>query len=198
PAGAILHYALAEKPAGDVTLTILNAEGNAVRTFASTAEVGAKLPTEPGANRIVWDLRYEPPAALEDDKAEKQVQKEKEEAHIALEALAARAAPGEYEARLTVGDTTVTQRFAVLPDPRLTVTADELRAQFDLRYKIRDQIDEAHRTINQIRRLRKQVASWEERAKAGTGHESIGEAAGPLKEKLTALEGEMINPDPDK
>src|SRR6185312_2008654 len=36
PAGVILHYALAEKPAGDVTLTILNAEGNAVRTFAST------------------------------------------------------------------------------------------------------------------------------------------------------------------
>ena len=198
PAGVILHYALAEKPESEVTLTILDAEGNIVRTFTSMAEVGAKLPTEPGANRIVWDYRYEPPAALENDKAEKQDQKEKEEARIALEALAARAVPGEYEARLTVGDTTVTQRFAVLADPRLAVTPEQLRAQFDLRCKIRDQVDEAHRTINQIRRLRKQVASWEERAKAGTGHESIVEAASPLKEKFTALEGEMTNPEPDK
>ncbi|HEY7340197.1 MAG TPA: hypothetical protein VH591_04910 [Ktedonobacterales bacterium] len=198
PTGVILHYALAEKPEGDVMLTLLDADGNTVRTFTSTAEVGAKLPTEPGANRVVWDFRYEPPAALEDDKAEKQGQKEKEEARIALEALAARAVPGDYEARLTVGDITVTQRFAVLPDPRLAVTPEQLRAQFDLRRTIRDQVDEAHRTINQIRRLRKQVASWEERAKAGTGHESIVEAAGPLKEKFTTLEGEMTNPDPDK
>ncbi len=198
PAGVIFHYALAEKPEGDVTLTILDAEGNTVRTFTSKVDIGAKLPTEQGANRIIWDFRYEPPSALEDDKVEKQDQKEKAEARIVLEALSARALPGEYEARLTVGDTTVTQRFAVLPDPRLAVTPEELRAQFDLKRKIRDQVDEAHHTINQIRRLRKQVASWEERAKAGEGHESIVEAAGSLKEKFSTLEGELINLDPDK
>ncbi|HEY1391161.1 MAG TPA: hypothetical protein VGF38_21675 [Ktedonobacterales bacterium] len=198
PDGVILHYALADKPEGAVTLTIHDATGNTVRTFTSAAEVGAKLPTEAGANRIIWDFRYEPPTALEDDKAEKQDPKEKAEARIALEALAARALPGEYEAQLTVGETTVTQRFAVLPDPRLTVTPEELRAQFDLKRKIRDEVDEVHHTINHIRRLRKQVASWEEHAKAGTGHESIVEAAGPLKEKFTALEGELIHPDADK
>jgi hypothetical protein len=198
PDGVIVHYALAEKPEDTVALTIHDAEGNIIRTFTSTAEVGAKLSAEPGANRIVWDFRCEPPTALEDDKAEKQDPKEKAEARIALEGLAARAVPGEYEARLTVGDTTVTQRFAVLPDPRLSVTPEELQAQFDLKRKIRDEVDEAHRTINHIRRLRKQVTSWEERAKADTGHESIVEAAGPLKEKFTALEGQLIHPDPDK
>jgi photosystem II stability/assembly factor-like uncharacterized protein len=198
PDGIILHYALAEKPEDNVTLAIHDAKGNTIRTFTSTAEVGAKLPTEPGANRFIWDFRYEPPSALENDKAEQQDQKEKAEARIALEALAARALPGEYEARLTVGDTTVTQRFAILPDPRLTVTPEELQAQFDLKRKIRDEVDEVHRTINQIRRLRKQVTLWEERAKAGAGHESIVEAAGSLKEKFTALEGELIHPDPDK
>jgi photosystem II stability/assembly factor-like uncharacterized protein len=198
PAGVIMHYALAEKPEGDVTLTINDAEGNAVRAFSSAAEVGAKLPALAGANRFLWDLRYEPPAALEEDKPEKQTEKAKSGARAALEALSARALPGEYEARLTVGETTVAQRFAVLVDPRLPVTPDELRAQFDLRRGIRDQVDAVHRSINQIRRLRKQVASWEERAKAGEGHTNIVEAAGPLKEKLTALEGELINPDPDK
>ncbi|HEV8192336.1 MAG TPA: hypothetical protein VGP82_12785, partial [Ktedonobacterales bacterium] len=198
PAGVILHYALAEKPEGDVTLTILDAEGNSVRTFSSAAEAGAKLPVEVGANRFVWDFRFEPPTALENDKPEKQDPKAKAEARIALEELAVRAVPGEYEARLTVGATTVMQRFAVLPDPRLPVTPEDLRAQFDLKRSIRDQVDEVHRTINQIRRLRKQVESWEERAKADDSHKSIVEAAGPLKEKLTALEGELINTDPDK
>ncbi|HEX5158686.1 MAG TPA: hypothetical protein VFW17_15845 [Ktedonobacterales bacterium] len=198
PDGIIIHYALAEKPEGDVTLTILDAKGNTVRTFTSTADVGAKLPAESGANRFIWDLRYEPPSALENDKAEQQDQKEKAEARIALEALAARALPGEYDARLTVGDTTVSQRLTVLPDPRLTVTLEELQAQFDLKRKMSDEVDEVHRTVNQIRRLRKQVTSWEERAKAGTGHESIVEAAGSLKDKFTALEGELIHPDPDK
>ena len=135
---------------------------------------------------------------LEEDKPEKQTEKAKAAAHSALEDLAARVVPGEFEARLTVGDTTVAQRFAVVPDPRLPVTLEDLRAQFELRRGIRDQVDEVHRTINQIRRLRKQVEAWEERAKAGEGHERIVEAAGPLKEKLTALEGELINPDPDK
>ncbi len=202
PAGIILHYALAAKPEGDITLTIHDAEGATVRTFSSAAEVGAKLPTEVGANRFVWDLRYEPPTALENDKPEKpQDQKAKEAAHNALVELAARALAGEYEARLTVGGATVTQRFTVLPDTRLPVTPEDLRAQFDLRRGIRDQVDEVHGTINQVRRLRKQVEAWETRAKAGEdqeGHKSIVEAAGPLKEKLTALEGELINPDPDK
>ncbi|HEX6542436.1 MAG TPA: hypothetical protein VF040_11830 [Ktedonobacterales bacterium] len=199
PAGVIFHYALAEKPEGDVTLTILDAAGNTVRTFSSTAEVGAKLPTEVGANRFVWDFRYEPPTALEEDKPEKQQDpKARAEARNALEALAARALPGEYEARLTVGATTVTQRFSVLPDQRLPVAPEDLRAQFDLMRGICDRVDETHRAINQIRRLRKQVESWEERAKAGKDHKSLVEAAGSLKEKLTALEGELINPDTDK
>lgn len=198
PAGVILHYALAEKPEGDVTLTIFDANGDAVRAFSSAAEVGAKLPTEMGANRFVWDFRYEPPTALENDKPESQTRKAMVEARIALEALAARALPGEYEARLTVGDATVSQRFTVLPDSRLAATAEDLRAQFDLRRGIRDQVDAVHHTINRIRRLRKQVASWEERAQADESLKSVVEGAGPLKEKLTALEEELINPDPDK
>jgi hypothetical protein len=204
PAGVIFHYALAAKPEGDVTLTIHDADGKAVRVFSSAAEVGAKLPTEVGANRFVWDFRYEPPTALEEDKPdkqEKQDKKAKAEARAALEALAPRALPAEYEAQLTVGETSVTQRFTILPDTRLPVTPDDLRAQFALRSEIRDQVDAAHRTINQLRRLRRQVESWEERAKADAGDASrtrVVEAAGPLKEKLTGLEGELVNPDPNK
>jgi hypothetical protein len=198
PAGVILHYALAQKPEGEATLTIADAAGTTVRRYSSTAEVGAKLPVQAGANRFVWDLREEPPTALEEDKPEQLTQQAKTKARTELEALAPRALPGEYEARLAVGATTVTQRFAVLPDTRLPVTAEELRAQLDLKRGIRDQLDTVHRAINQTRRLRKQVAAWEERARAGDGLPRVVEAAGPLKERLSALEGELINPDADK
>lgn len=70
-------------------------------------------------------------------------------------------------------------------------------------------MDAAHQTINQLRRLRKQAESWEGRAKANEGEDKgegerdasrkrVVEAAGTLKEKLTALEGELVNPDPNK
>jgi chromosome segregation ATPase len=88
-----------------------------------------------------------------------------------------------------------------LADPRLTVTPEDLRGQFDLRRGIRDQVDGVHRSINQIRRLRKQVESWEERAKADDGqerHKNLIEAATTLKEKLSVLEGELINSNADK
>ena len=60
----------------------------------------------------------------------------------ALESLAPRALPGEYEVRLAVGETTFAQRFTILPDPRLPVTLDDLRAQFELRRDIRDRLSD--------------------------------------------------------
>src|SRR5262249_7355730 len=71
PHGAVLHYYLKEKPKGDVTLQILDAKGNVVRTLTSKEEKDESppeegdysekekkslLPTEAGLHRVVWDL----------------------------------------------------------------------------------------------------------------------------------------------
>jgi photosystem II stability/assembly factor-like uncharacterized protein len=188
PPGVIMHYAFTEKPAGEVTLDILDAAGNVLRTYTSKTEEVPHVPVEAGANRFIWNLRAGPPVKLEDDK-----KKDDPEAKNEEESLAPRVVPGEYQVRLTAGESSLTQRFTVLADPRLRTTADERRAQAELLSQIRDRVDEVHRAINQIRRERKQIEGWEERAKAGDGHEQLAEAGKALREKLSALEGELIN-----
>ncbi|MGZ3715554.1 MAG: glycosyl hydrolase, partial [Ktedonobacterales bacterium] len=199
PSGVIVHFAFATKPEDEVKLAILDAQGNTIRTYSSKGDDLPRVPAEAGANRFVWNLRYPRPTALEDP--DKKDEKKSASALMADKALAPRALSGDYQVRITVGETTVTQPFTVLPDPRLPVTAEDLKAQFDLKSGIRDQLDQVHKTINQLRRLRKQVESWEERAKANEQDETykqLKDAASALKDQLKAAESTFINVDAEK
>ena len=129
PVGAIVYYVLgAASPGAAVSLAFLDDTGTLIRTFttkpaaAPTADAakapGAPAPpvtspppderfltARPGLNRFVWDLRY--PGA---ERVPGDVSTEK-----AL--TGPLAPPGRYQARLTVGDRSWTQRFEVRKDP---------------------------------------------------------------------------------
>ncbi|HET8632275.1 MAG TPA: glycosyl hydrolase [Thermomicrobiales bacterium] len=186
PDGAIVHYTLKEKPEQPVTLTFKDARGNVARTVTSDAEQPPRVPVAPGANRFVWDLRYDPPTKLEDEG-------ERDEfAAMMAGATAPRALPGEYRVELTIGDTTLAETFTVEKDPRLAESDADLAAQFELKGKIRDRISEVHETVNRLRRIRKQVDEWAERARAADGHQDVADAADALKERLAAIENELV------
>ena len=200
PLGVIVHYAFETKSEGEVTLTILDNDGNELRSYSSengkNGKNGKRVLASAGANRFVWDLRCQPVTPLADDP-----KKDDPDAQLQEAGVAPRAVPGTYQIRLTTGDTVLTQSFTLLPDPRLPVTEDELRAQFELKSAIRDRVDEVNRAINTIRRVRKQVGGWEERAKRGEGGERAGqiaESAKQLQDRFAALEAELVNPAPDK
>jgi photosystem II stability/assembly factor-like uncharacterized protein len=193
PNGVIVHYALMEKPEKPVTLRFLDASGNVIRSFTSDAKEPPRVPAQPGANRFVWDLRYERPTKLEN--GEKRGDPYAEEAEAAT---APWAPPGAYQVQLGVGDTTLSESFVVVKDPRLPVTGDELAAQFAMKLAIRDRLSEVHEAINQIRRMRKQIEGWQERARTREGQERLKEAASALLDGLKAVEGELINLDGDK
>ncbi len=198
PNGVIVHYHLPERPEGEVKLTILDAGGAVIREFSSEADDPPRVPKEAGANRFVWDLRYPKPPALEETERER-ARKAKDPYSQLLEGtLGPRAVPGEYGVRLTVGDATLTAPFTILPDPRLPAGPEELRAQFDLKLAIRDRLGEVHGAVNQIRRVRRQVEGWAERAEEGDGHREVAAAAKALGEKLEALEREFIQSDVDR
>ncbi|MGH7583719.1 MAG: WD40/YVTN/BNR-like repeat-containing protein, partial [Gemmatimonadales bacterium] len=79
PVGAIIYYYLGARPAGDITLEILDAAGHIVRHYSSAPipadtnpapqtppywlKVPEPLPTAIGTNRINWDIRYDDPPA---------------------------------------------------------------------------------------------------------------------------------------
>ncbi len=63
------------------------------------------------------------------------------------------APPGEYEARLVVGNTTLTQSFTVLIDPRIAaegVTVADLREQFEHNTRMRAMVAEVRALLERV------------------------------------------------
>jgi hypothetical protein len=112
--------------------------------------------------------------------------------------VAPKVVPGAYQVRLTVGDQSFTQPFRVLVDPRLAVTEADLRAQFELKAAIRDRVVEVHEALNQIQQVREQTVHWEERLKEHADAQRVKDSAKVLKDRLAAVERELMNVDIDK
>ena len=180
PDGVIVHYYLKDKPQGEVTLTFLDARGNEVRTYSSQPKgKDTRVPAEAGANRFVWNMRY--PDAHDVPGVD-----------MMPDALAGPVAlPGRYQVRLSVDGQSSTQPFEIRKDPRVAGSDADLAAQFELLSRLRDTISETHDAINHIRTVRDQVDGWATRADKA----EVTEAAEALKEKLSAIERELIQPE---
>jgi photosystem II stability/assembly factor-like uncharacterized protein len=141
PYGAILYYHLLQKPAGAMTLEVVDAAGGHVRTISSApppAIEGAiypdywlqtpesrSLPTAVGTNRVNWDLQYDDPPAFNHD-LENQMNM--------VEAMASpgphgpQVPPGTYTLKLTVDGKVYTQPVVVHNDPRVGESAATVAA----------------------------------------------------------------------
>jgi photosystem II stability/assembly factor-like uncharacterized protein len=136
----------------------------------------ARVTTDVGLNRFVWDLRYAeavrfPGMIL-----------------WAGETRGPRIAPGSYQVKLTVDGKTMTEAFEVKPDPRLQTTPADYARQLDLALKIRDKLNETHNAIVQIRDVRKQVEDLLKRVKDQPGAKAINDAGTTLNKNLTSVE----------
>ena len=159
PDGAILDYSLASAPAGPISLEIYNSSGQLVRRFSSVpappdavpANVPsywfappAVLPTNPGMNRFVWNLRYRHPDTLPSvlSPTEGSYIVYSDVNHVILGKtprhypFGARVLPGKYEIALTVAGKTYRRSLTVTMDPRVKATPAALAAQFSLERSI--------------------------------------------------------------
>ncbi|HYR74310.1 MAG TPA: hypothetical protein VEM96_00575 [Pyrinomonadaceae bacterium] len=197
--GVVVYYSLKAKPTSDVVLEFFDSNGKSIRKFTGRlprpnaapspgeqpqAPPGedegfggggpARVTTDAGLNRFVWDLRYAeavrfPGMIL-----------------WAGETRGPRVVPGNYQVKLTVDGATMTERFEVKPDPRLTTTAADYAKQLDLSLKIRDKLNETHNAIIQIRDVKKQVEDLVKRV--GGQSKPIADAGAALNKKLTEVE----------
>ncbi len=130
PDGAIIYYYLKSKPAGDVTLEVLDASGAVVRHLSSvpvppvpeTAHppepsfwlaTPQPLPTDAGINRMNWDVRYDSPPAFShtfEINANPGLTPASPEGPMAP--------PGTYTVRLTVDGKSYSTTVTVTNDPR--------------------------------------------------------------------------------
>jgi len=158
-AGASIDYYLASEPSGEISIEILDGEGQLVRSFSSDASgetnvlpeeasmrewrlerVGTpKLDKSAGMHRFNWDLRYPGPW---DEDASRSGRR------------GPMAAPGTYQARLTVGDWTETVSFEAHMDPRIVkegyVSEEDVAGQVNLALKARDALSRARLAASRL------------------------------------------------
>ena len=189
PDGVLVTYHLSEKPEGEATLTILDSQGQEVKSFSSKAparEDTSEWPKEPtvpleaGMNRFLWNMRYPDATKVPGG------------GYTPSGATGPLAPPGSYEVRLTIGDSSQTQGFELLKDPRLQTTQADFDEQFALLLRIRAKISETHEAIGRLRSVRRQVDDWVSRARAKGPAERLSGTAEGLKEKLASVEEELI------
>ncbi len=208
--GVSVDYWLKSAPTSPITVQFLESNGKVARTYTSEgapkkdstgnpaadsaaakirlAQRAEALSYEPadsvvharaGANRFIWDLSYPGPktvpgAIIDDGTTDGPV-----------------AVPGEYAVRLIVGKDTLTRPFTIKPDPRLTMTAAEYKAQFDAANAVGAHITSITETVQRIQDLQRQL---DERARQATSQayaEDVRDASSALRKKLEAVRAEI-------
>jgi len=157
--GPTIEYYLPSAPNGAVTVEILDAKGALVNSYNSDAPAttgrggrgggagAAETQTEDpdaaptrrfgpppprvtklaGLNRVTWDVRNKEGVTLP---------------------------PGQYQARLKIGDQTLTEPFNVLIDPRVAedgVTVADLQEQFEHNMRVRQMVNDVNQIAARVR-----------------------------------------------
>jgi hypothetical protein len=95
------------------------------------------------------------------------------------------ALPGAYKARLIVDGKTLEQGFAIAADPRVQVSADDLKARFDLAQAVTAQVSAANQAVLLVRGIRAQTEALIKGGKA------LPAAVTDLMTRLSAVEAEI-------
>ena len=147
--GPNIDYYLPTPTSGTVTVDILDQGGRVVNSYSSAAPPAGggrggrggggggfgrrggppppSVTTNAGFNRMVWNVR---------------------------DAAGLSVPPGQYQARLTVGGDSQTERFNVLIDPRIAemgVTVADLREQYDHNTKMNAMVEEVDALVERVR-----------------------------------------------
>src|SRR4029077_1944905 len=180
PAGAWIFFYLKQKPDSEVRLQRRAARAPVVQRWSTKpANPQDSLRLTAGLNRFVWDLSY--PGAHRFP-------------GIVLWAGGLggpTAVPGQYKARLSVGNWSDTKPFAVTLDPRVKYSTADLQPQFDFLIRVRDRLSAANDAVKQIRDVAGQLDAAVTRTKGQAGAAAIAREADSLKTRLGAIEREI-------
>ena len=188
PFGVIITYYLKDAPESEATLAFHDSNGGLIKTFSSLrlAEPSPYQPEDPrlsanqGGNSFVWDMRYPYARKVPDDKALDPV------------TTGPLATPGTYSVTLTVDGESQTQSFQLLKDPRVAASQQDFDEQLAASLQVRDRLSEVTDAILDLRSIRDQAQEWAKRAEGSPAAETVTAAADGLKEKLTAIENELM------
>jgi photosystem II stability/assembly factor-like uncharacterized protein len=181
PDGAIVDYFLKSVPAGDIKLSIYDAQSHLVREITDIALPFDKAPAnapeywfapptalskKAGLNRFAWDLRYPAMKTLRYsyygnalDYIEYTLSDHAVPGEFPRELQPGPfVVPGEYSLVLTVNGKTYRQPLTVTLDPRVHASQSDLVQQFDAEQNVSAQMAASYDGYDQVRALRAAIA----------------------------------------
>jgi hypothetical protein len=102
------------------------------------------------------------------------------------------ALPGTYTVTLSVGGEKFTQKVNVLKDPHSTGSESDVQAQTRLQTALYDEMNAVGGTVNQIESLRAQLVALGKELGTDDASKPVRKAADDLGEKLTGIEGTLL------
>ena len=184
--GVRFTWWLKQAPEDEVTLTILDADGNEVNSFSSDIpeekkdRQGLYLEAEAGMNSFQWPMRHKSGTKMVDT-----------DFHGAPGGPLA--VPGRYQAVLNVAGTNMTQEFNLVPDPRVDTNPEAFAAQFDLLKQIQDKLSELVDAVNRIRGMTKRLEDWGSRLGELNGDgPTVKSKVESVIEQLAEVEGQLV------
>lgn len=170
PGGAMVYYNLKEDlPKGKkAVMEVFDPNGELIKEY--------KQKPKKGLNSFNWNMMYDNAEGFEG---------------LIMWAASLRgpmAPPGEYTAKLTIGDRTEEQTFKLLRDPRYPSTDADLQAQFDFLIKVRDKVTETHQAVKDIRSAKEQMKQLMDKIKGDDQYKDLIEAGDELIDKMTEVE----------
>jgi hypothetical protein len=194
PPGAIIDYYLKSAPKDEVTLDILDAQGQVVRHLTSKekkedkqppewpdqVEAPKTIPAKAGMNRFAWDLRYDEPVQTAGA------------FYAGVPPRGPVVAPGDYELKLTLNGKSQTAPLHVVIDPREKDASDGIQKAIALGLQVKDHISQLHLAINEIRETKSQIDALQQRFAESDRVKPALAAADDLEKKASAIEAQLI------
>ena len=188
--GVLVDWWISEATTVKARVEFTDTQGAVLRHFASSdsASGGDSISYQPsdsivpmrrGTNRFVWNLRTRSAPKLPNTV-------------IDFGTLRGAAVPpGEYGVRLIVGTDTLSRRFTVVADPRVTSTTAELTAQYAATRRVVDRVTQIVEGVKRAEDLQAQLMDRAKRAADSTVARMLGDSAKAVRSKIEAVRAEL-------
>jgi photosystem II stability/assembly factor-like uncharacterized protein len=200
PPGILIDYYLAagaagrSAPTGPLTLDIADSSGNVVRHLTSVkpqqveqppewpdeVHPATTLPTAPGMNRFVWNLRYDDPVQIPDA------------FYAGLPPRGPMVLPGNYTLELKYNGETHKEPLTVRADPRDKQSLAGLQQKFALSMEVYHDQDALHRAVNDIRTFKGEVETTLKDAAGKSGAVALTSEGNSLLRQASEIEGSLM------
>ena len=192
PNGAIVYYWLPPGFDGAVRLSIVDAGGRTVQSFASDdpATPAARRPrTRSGLNRHVWDLKHRGPTRLD---ASLHARRNKPFADENDDVPGPLATPGPYRVVLEAGAVRAEAALTIVKDPRVRTSKRAFDQQFALLWALVGRLSMLNDAVNRLRLVKRQLDELGRRLASDAT--PLRESADALRRKLEAVECVLVDP----